>query len=93
MNPELLNRLLQGSFVSVILAEGTTLRGYVGADLGGPDCLRLDTMLLGETGNLEQVSLQLRPEDIAQVRFLPEAPVFVDQEGHDVRMGEGFFSD
>jgi hypothetical protein len=93
MNPELFNRILAGSFVKVVLKEEVSLSGYAGADLEKPELIRLDAMVLGEQGYLEKVSLHLTQDDIAAVQFLPEAPLFVDGDGNEIRMESGFFKD
>jgi hypothetical protein len=93
MNPELLNRIKNGSFVKIVLREEVTLLGYAGADLESPALIRFDSMVLGDSGYLEKVSLQMAEEDIATVHFLPEAPVFVDHDGNEIRMEPGFFQD
>ena len=93
MNPELFNRIRAGSFVTVVLKEDVSLSGYAGSDLEKPELIRLDAMVLNSQGYLEKVSLHLVPNDIAAVRFLPEAPLFVDGDGNEFRMESGFFKD
>ena len=90
MNPELLNRIKTGAFVNLILKEEVSLSGYAGADTDSPSLIRFDSMLLNSQGYLEKISLQLAEDDIATVHFLPEAPHFVDTDGHEIQMENGF---
>lgn len=88
----MLERLRRGEFVRVRLEEDALVSGYLAADPERPERLRLDTYLLSESGHLQQASLDLSPEEIRQVQFLPEAPEFFDAEGQSILMNRRFFS-
>lgn len=90
MNPEMVARMRQGSFVRVVLDEDAAVSGWMGADPDEPDWLRLDGLVLNEAGYLEQISLRLKPEDLRAVTYLAESPRFVDADGHEIRMEPGF---
>ncbi|MDX6767182.1 MAG: hypothetical protein SFU85_10375 [Candidatus Methylacidiphilales bacterium] len=91
MNPHMRNRIAAGDFARVTLDEETTFSGYIAADPADPSVFRMDGYVLGAAGHLEGVSLRLADDDIHQIQFLPEPPVFVDAEGHDLVMVRGFF--
>jgi hypothetical protein len=91
MNPGLRERIARGAFARVTLDEDTLFTGYIGTDPGTPGQFRMDGCVLGPSGHLEQISLHISPEDIHHIHFLPEAPEFVDREGHVFTMEPGFF--
>lgn len=91
MNPQMVARMRAGSFARVVLEGEAVVSGWLGADPESPEHLRLDGMVLGEAGYLEQVSLRLVPDDVRAVTYLPESPVFLDLDGHELRMEPGFF--
>lgn len=91
MNPELLNRIRAGTFIKIILTEEeVTLSGYAAQDPDSQSHIRLDSMILNQSGYCEKVSLRLAETDIAVVYFLPEAPVFIDGEGAEFTLSAGF---
>lgn len=90
MNPELHNRIRAGSFVKINLSGDLPVSGYIGSDPSTPGFLRLDGYLLGEEGSLREISLKIAPDEIATVDFLPESPLFTDNEGHTLTMQRGF---
>lgn len=91
MNPQMRARLAAGAFARVTLDENTAFTGYIAADPAQPGRFRMDGYLLGGAGHLEQASLSLDDDDIRHIQFLPEAPEFLDAEGHSIRMEPGFF--
>ncbi|MFQ3671493.1 MAG: hypothetical protein SNJ84_08545 [Verrucomicrobiia bacterium] len=91
MNPEMLARMRKGSFARVVIVGDAAISGWLGADPEEEGALRLDGMILGEAGYLEEISLRLMPEDVVAVTFLVESPLFVDADFHEVRMEPGFF--
>lgn len=93
MNPEMVARMRQGSFVRVVLDQDAVVSGWMGADPDQPDSLRLDGLILNEAGYLEQISLRLLPDDIRAITYLVESPLFLDTDGHAMRMEPGFWDD
>jgi len=93
MNPGMRARIAAGQFARVVLDEDTSFRGYIATDPEDPSVFRMDGYILGESGHLQAVSLRLQDDDIRQIEFLLEAPVFVDAEGQDLEMGRGFLPD
>lgn len=91
MNPEMRARIAAGDFARVQLDADTSFRGFIAADPTDPSVFRMDGYVLNDSGHLETASLRLTGEDILQIQFLPEAPVFVDGDGHDLVMSRGFF--
>jgi len=86
-------RLEAGGFVTITLEQDTRFTGYIGQHTGSPGSLRMDGYVLGESGHLEQISIEVQPEDIHHVQFLPDPPEFIDREGTSIRMEPGFFQD
>ncbi len=93
MNPEMVARMRQGSFARVVIVGDAAISGWLGSDPDDPDFLRLDGLILGEAGYLEQISLRLVPADILAITYLPESPLFIDADAHELRMEPGFFPD
>jgi hypothetical protein len=93
MNPGLRARIAAGEFARVVLDADTSFRGYIAADPADPAVFRMDGYVLGESGHLQALSLRLQEDDIHQIEFLLQAPVFVDAEGQDMEMARGFLPD
>lgn len=91
MNAQMKARIAAGGFARVTLDEATAFTGYLAADPAQPGQLRMDGCVLGPGGHLEQVSIRLEFDDIRHIQFLPDAPEFIDAEGHSYRMPSEFF--
>ena len=91
MNPQMTARIRAGEFATIVIEEETRFTGYIATDPEQPEVLRMDGYILSDSGNLEQISISLPPEDIYHITFLPEPPEFIAEDGTSIRMEKGFF--
>lgn len=91
MNPQMTARIRSGEFVTIIIEEETSFTGYIATDPEKPESLRMDGYILSESGNLQQISISLMPDEIYHITFLPEPPEFIAQDGSSLLMEKGFF--
>jgi len=91
MNPQMVARIRAGDFVKIIIEEDTQFTGYIATNPEQPEKLRMDGYILSDSGNLQQISISLPPEDIYHITFLPEPPEFIAEDGTSIRMEKGFF--
>ncbi|MEM6884720.1 MAG: hypothetical protein AAF571_06775 [Verrucomicrobiota bacterium] len=91
MNPQMTARIRAGEFATVVIEEETRFTGYIATDPEQPDALRMDGYILSETGNLQQISIALQPDEIYHITFLPEPPEFIAEDGTSILMEKGFF--
>ncbi|MEM1156770.1 MAG: hypothetical protein AAF649_07335 [Verrucomicrobiota bacterium] len=84
-------RIRAGEFVTIVIEEETSFTGYIATDPEQPEMLRMDGYVLAESGNLQQISISLPPEDIYHITFLPEPPEFIAADGTSIQMEKGFF--
>ncbi|MEM6822350.1 MAG: hypothetical protein AAF558_10465 [Verrucomicrobiota bacterium] len=91
MNPQLLSRIRSGECVRITLEEDVTFSGYIAEDPEVSEKLRMDGYIVEASGYLQQISIQLVPDDIQQIDFLTDPLEFFDQEGNSIQMKKGFF--
>lgn len=86
-------RIRSGEFATVIIEDDTKFTGYIASDPENTEALRMDGYILSDSGNLQQISIALRPDEIYHITFLPEPPEFIATDGTSIRMEKGFFSE
>lgn len=82
-----------GNFAIFKLKGGPSISGFAKSDPAHSELIRIDSMVIGNGGELEQLSLRLLPGEIESARKLNEPPIFEDSEGNTHIMPQNFWPD
>ena len=93
ITPAQFQRLKNGGFASIQLANGPLLSGFAAQDTEVARFLRLDGLIENEDGSLSQFALRLELAEIEGADFLDRAPIFTDRAGTQSSMNAEFWQD